>query len=97
MPRSPVHTTLASLPLPDATNPASTTTFEVQTAIHNTLSALEEIIALLEAQEEETLKKEIEKRRTRLGAAGPEQLRKDIGISIWGESQAGGIPSFQRD
>lgn len=87
LPRSPIYDTLASLPLPDATNPNLTTTFEAQNAVHNSLPILEEIVRLLESHEEETLKKEVEKRRTRLGAAGPEQLKKEIGIDIWSGSQ----------
>lgn len=87
LPRSPVYNTLTSLPLPDATNPTSTTTFEAQSAIHHSLSILEEIIKLLEVHEEEILNKEVEKRRTRLGAASPEQLRKEIGVGIWSGSQ----------
>jgi hypothetical protein len=87
LPRSPIYSVLSSLPPPDATNPTSTITFAAQSAIHDSLPILEEIVTLLETHEEETLKKEIEKRRTRLGAAGPEQLRKEIGIDIWSTSQ----------
>lgn len=48
---------------------------------------LEEIVSLIEKEEDEGLKKEVDKRRMRLGAAGPEQLKKDVGREIWGKSQ----------
>ena len=62
-----------------------------QSAIHNSLPVLLELITLLETHEEEYLKKEVEKRRTRLGAPGPEQLEKDIGKEVWGTSRVRAI------
>ncbi|KAF8070280.1 TPR-like protein [Lyophyllum atratum] len=87
LPQSPIYVTLLSLPRPDLTNPASATTFTAQTAIHQSLPHLEEIVSLLEIHEEETIKKEVEKRRTRLGAAGPELVKKEVGREVWGTSK----------
>lgn len=82
-----MHGVLSTLPPADPTNPTSTTTFAAQTAIHNTLPILEDIVEILEFQEEETLKKEVEKRRTRLGAAGPEIIKREVGREIWNASK----------
>ncbi|KAF9007975.1 hypothetical protein BDQ17DRAFT_1275914 [Cyathus striatus] len=84
---SPFYSLLSSLPEPDATNSAATTTFEIQVAIHNTLSTLNEIVDILEKVEDEHLCEEVEKRRTRLGAAGPEAIRKEVGCEIWSKSR----------
>ena len=72
---------------PDFTNPESSATFFTQSAVHNSLAILEEMVALLEQDEADQLKREVEKRRTRLGAAGPEQLRKEVGREIWSTSK----------
>jgi len=77
---------LSTLPPPDPANPTATTTLAIQEAVHNSLPVLEEIITLTEQDEEETLKKEVDKRRMRLGASGPEELRKEVGREIWGSS-----------
>jgi superkiller protein 3 len=50
---------------------------------------------LIERDEEEVMKKEIDKRRMRLGAEGPEQLRKDVGREVWGSSKVRIYPFFQ--
>lgn len=50
------------------------------------------MIKLTETYEEETLKKEVDKRRMRLGAAGPEQLKQEVGREIWGASR---VRTFQ--
>jgi superkiller protein 3 len=55
----------------------------VQEAIYNPLTILEEIISIQENEEESTLKREVDKRRMRLGAARPEQLRREVGLEIW--------------
>ncbi|KAF5386053.1 hypothetical protein D9615_002427 [Tricholomella constricta] len=78
LPQSPIHALVSNLPSPNVTDPQSSTTQIAQTAIHHSLPHLEEIITLIESHEEETMKKEVEKRRTRLGAAGPEVLRKEL-------------------
>jgi superkiller protein 3 len=58
-----------------------------QAAVHNTLPTLEEVISLTEAEEEGVFRREIEKRRTRLGASSPEQLRKEVFKEISTESK----------
>lgn len=78
---------LSTLPLPDATNPTGPTTFEAQDAIHNGFRVLQEITELTEAQEDETFKKEFERRRTRLGAAGPEQIKREVSLEICNKSR----------
>ncbi|KZT27982.1 TPR-like protein [Neolentinus lepideus HHB14362 ss-1] len=87
LPESPFYLVLSTLPPPDPTNPTATTTFATQVAIHNSLPILEEIVSILEKEEEETFTKEFDKRRTRLNAAGPEQLKKDIGRELWSTSR----------
>jgi len=75
------------LPEPDPTAPASTTTFAIQTAVHNTLPTLEEVISLTEKDEEERIKKEVDKRRMRLGSGRPEQIKKDVSREVWENSK----------
>lgn len=58
-----------------------------QAAIQNSLPVLEEIVSLHEQEEEEMIRKEIAKRRTRLGAAGPEELQKEVNREILGSSR----------
>lgn len=43
-------------------------------------------MALHEADEADTIKREVEKRRTRLGASGPEQLKREVGREVWESS-----------
>jgi superkiller protein 3 len=64
-----------------------TTTYAAQAAIHNSLPVLQEIVSLLENDEDESVKNEVNKRRIRLGASGPEQLKKEVGSEIWGRSR----------
>lgn len=59
----------------------------MQTAVHNSLPIIEEIISLTERGEEVVIKNEFDKRRTRLGGPSPEQLKKDIGVEMWGTSR----------
>ncbi|KAF8891676.1 TPR-like protein [Infundibulicybe gibba] len=94
LPDSSLSSTLSHLPAPDPTNPTSTTTYTAQAAVHDTLPILEEIVALLEAHENGIIIAEVEKRRNRLGAASPEQLKKEVGRSIWGKSQ---LPTFYNE
>ena len=58
-----------------------------QNAIHNGFQVLEEITSLTEALEEDTFKREVEKRRMRLGAPSPEQIKKELFIEIFSKSQ----------
>jgi len=51
------------------------------------LAVLEELINIVERQETELFEKELEKRRTRLGAPGLDQIKKEVGIEIWSSSQ----------
>lgn len=89
LPESSFYPVLSALPPPDPANPTATTTLSIQEAVHNSLPVLEEIIIMTEKDEEETLKKEVDKRRMRLGAAGPEELKKEVGREVWGSSQVG--------
>ena len=95
LPESPYFQVLSSLPPPDHTAPESTTTFRIQDAVHNTLAVLEEIIGLVERQEEDYTKKEFEKRRTRLNAGPPDEIRQTIGREIWGSSKVGSTGCFR--
>ncbi|KAJ6558576.1 superkiller protein 3 [Mycena vulgaris] len=84
---SPLYAVLATLPVPDHTNPTATPAYQMQAVVHNTLPVLEEIVGIVEHEEEDAYTKEVARRRTRLGAASPEQLRKEVGVEIWGPSQ----------
>ena len=64
-------------------------TFALQTAIHNSLPVVEEIISLTEQNEEGSIKTEFDERRTRLGASQPDQLIKEIGLEVWRTSKVG--------
>jgi len=48
---------------------------------------LQEILSLTESQEEAAFSEEVKKRRTRLGAAGPEQIKKEVFLDISSKSQ----------
>ncbi|KAJ7124904.1 superkiller protein 3 [Mycena epipterygia] len=87
LPDSPVYTVLSTLPVPDHTSPSATPAYQTQSAVHTNLPVLEEIIDIVEHDEEDAYTKEVAKRRTRLGAASPEQLRKEVGVEVWGPSQ----------
>lgn len=89
---SAFFTLLSSLPLPDPTSPTSTTTFEAQVAIHDGLNVLEEMISLTETLEEDAYKREVEKRRMRLGASSPDQLKKEVFRDISDSSQVQFMP-----
>lgn len=75
---SPYYGVLSTLPAPDPTNPTATTTFVAQSAVHNSLPILEEIVAVFEKDETEAIQREVEKRRMRLGAPPVGQIRKDV-------------------
>ncbi|KAG7088368.1 hypothetical protein E1B28_012371 [Marasmius oreades] len=87
LPESPYYSVLSSLPPPDHTAPESTSTYRIQIALHDALTVLEEMIELVEQQEENYMRKEFERRRTRLGAGTPEQIRQAIGREVWGSSR----------
>lgn len=58
-----------------------------QSAIHNSLPLIEEIVTLLEKEEELEITKEVERRRMRLGSGRPEDIRNEVGRDIWGASK----------
>jgi superkiller protein 3 len=91
LPDSPLYATLSNLPPPDPTNPTSTSTFDTQAAIHNSLPVIEEIISFTERDEELFIKNEFDRRRTRLGGPSPDQLKKDIGVEVWGTSKVSAV------
>lgn len=82
---------LSTLPLPDPTSPTSTT-FEAQVAIHDGLNVLEEITSLTETLDEDAYKREVDKRRMRLGASSPDQLKKEVFRDISDGSQVQSMP-----
>ncbi|KAJ7188466.1 TPR-like protein [Mycena filopes] len=83
---SPFYPLLCTLPVPDHTNP-SAAGYKTQAVVHNNLPVLDEVVRITEEDEEDAYTKEVAKRRTRLGAASPEQLRKEVGVEVWGPSQ----------
>lgn len=87
LPESPFYSTLSELPPPDATSPTATTTFFAQTAIHDSLPLLEEIVSIHEKDEENNYNREVDARRKRLDAAGPEEVRKEVVREIWSVSK----------
>ncbi|KAF7315319.1 Antiviral protein [Mycena indigotica] len=94
LPDSPAYGVLSNLPIPDHTNPEATPSYTTQAAVHNSLPVVEEIITILEREESSTYAKEVAKRRTRLGAASPEVLRKEVGVEVWSDSL---LPKFYTD
>ncbi|KAA1474268.1 superkiller protein 3 [Dentipellis sp. KUC8613] len=94
LPESPFYSTLSSLPQPDPTNPTATSTFASQSAVHNSLPILEEIVSLIEREEKETIEREVSKRRTRLNAAGPEEIKREVGREVYGASR---LPTFYHE
>ena len=44
---------------------------------------------MTQAQEEERFEKEVEKRRMRIGAAGPEAVRREVGLEMFSSSEVG--------
>ena len=89
LPSSKFYGLLSTLPPPSPTSPTSSNTFETQEAIHNGFRVLHEILKLTQAQEEERFEKEVEKRRMRIGAAGPEAVRREVGLEMFSTSEVG--------
>ncbi|KAH9858634.1 TPR-like protein [Lenzites betulinus] len=87
LPESPLYLVLTTLPPPDPTNPASTTIEEVQSAVHNSLPVLEELVSIYEQQENSFAQNEIIKRRTRLGAPPLDQIQRDVTLEVLSSSQ----------
>ncbi|TFY78330.1 hypothetical protein EWM64_g5681 [Hericium alpestre] len=94
LPDSPFYSTLSSLPPPDPTNPIATTTNSSQSAVQNSLPVLEEIVSLLEKDEQETIEQEMKKRRTRLNAGGPEEIKREVGREVYSASK---LPVFYNE
>jgi len=84
---SPFYQVLSNLPPLNPTNPTATTIAYIQSAVYNDLPVLEEIIDIIEKQEKTFMIKEIERRRTRLGAGTKEYVRKQVGREIWAVSR----------
>ncbi|KAI0322400.1 TPR-like protein [Amylostereum chailletii] len=82
LPESPFYPTLSTLPPPDLTQPTATTTFASQSAIYNSLPVFEEIAAILEKDEQDAMKREVDNRRKRLNAAGPEEIKREVGREL---------------
>ncbi|KAF7428403.1 Superkiller protein 3 [Pleurotus ostreatus] len=82
---SPVFEALSDLPLPDHTKPSPITS--IQDAIHNTLPVLQELVTLYEDEERQVIKKEIAKRRTRLGAPNLDQLTREVKCAVLSKSE----------
>ena len=87
LPNSRFYSLLSTLPEPDNSSPSGTTTPFVQRAVYESLPVLEEIVSLIESHEDGVIKREIQKRRTRLGAPNLEQLQKLVGQEVWSSSR----------
>ncbi|KAF8342132.1 TPR-like protein [Cantharellus anzutake] len=82
LPSSPLYPFLSALPPPDYTQPTSTTTFPIQDAIYNSLPLLEEIMTLSEQEEKLVVDKEVQKRRQRIDAGTPQEIRNAVVLEI---------------
>ncbi|EIW82901.1 TPR-like protein, partial [Coniophora puteana RWD-64-598 SS2] len=80
LPSSPFYSTLSAIPPPDPSNPAASPSYAFPWP--DSLELYDSLIELLEKEEESTFKSEFDKRRTRLGASPPEELKKEIGQEI---------------
>ncbi|PVG02399.1 TPR-like protein [Serendipita vermifera] len=80
---SPYYASLSTLPEPDP----SSSIYDVQMAIYNSLPVLEEIIKLTEEDEAETINSEVNKRKTRIGAPPLAILRENVKQEIWSSSK----------
>ncbi|KZV61771.1 TPR-like protein [Peniophora sp. CONT] len=91
LPSSPFYAVLSTLPTPDHTAPTATTTYAAQCAVHATLPILEEITDIYEREEDNLVKREVESRRKRLGAKGPEEIKREVGREVYGTSKLPGL------
>jgi len=89
LPGSDIYPVLSTIPEPDPTNPTNNVALWAQTAVHDSLPVLEEVVSLLEAEEQARFTKEFNARRTRLGAPKPEKLKKEINLEICDGSKVG--------
>ena len=86
LPDSAVYPVLSNLPPVDPTNPTSSVISSIQAAVHDSLAVLQEVVALVENQEADDIKRGIETRRTRLNAGTPEEIRKAVEVESLGAS-----------
>jgi len=84
---SSFYQVLSNLPPPNPTNPTATTIAYIQSAVYDDLPILEEIIDIIEKQESTFMNKEVERRRTRLGAGTKEYVSKQVGREFWAVSR----------
>jgi superkiller protein 3 len=91
LPESSLFPTLSNLPPPDPTNPTSSTISGIQEPIHDSLPLLQQIVTLVEKDEDETIKKEIDKRRKRLNAPSPEDAKREVEMLFLGPSRVSTI------
>jgi superkiller protein 3 len=89
LPDSELYPALSKLPSADATNPTLTTFSEVQSAIHNSLPVLQNIVSIIERSDEEAIRREFDRRRTRLGAPPAIILKKEVTAELLGASEVG--------
>ncbi|KDQ10122.1 hypothetical protein BOTBODRAFT_164222 [Botryobasidium botryosum FD-172 SS1] len=94
LPSSRYYDLLSNLPTPDPTAPTATTTYAAQEAIHKSLPILEEIVSLSEKGEEERIEQEVKRRRQRIGAGRPEEVRAEVGREVWSVST---LPSLYNE
>jgi len=87
LPESSLYPVLSNLLAPDPTNPTSSNVSGIQEAIHNSLPVLQEVVSLAEKDEDETIKKEIDKRRTRLNAGSPGEAKKEVEMETLSRSR----------
>ena len=87
LPSSPFHPVLSTLPPPDPTNPTSTNTFVAQTAIHDSLPILEELVSIYEREEATWEQSEIAKRRQRLNAPPPQEVQRVVTMELMARSK----------
>ena len=87
LPESPFHAVLSELPPPDSTNPTATTTFQAQSAVHDSLPIIEEIVSIYARKESATIEREIAARRKRLAASGPEEVKREVWREFLGPSK----------
>ncbi|KAK0549265.1 Superkiller protein 3, partial [Tilletia horrida] len=90
LPASPYYSLLSSLPAPNQSTPKATTTFEAQMAVHvNSLQILEEVIGLEEALEQNSIEKEVDRRKMRMDQAGKSRAKlvAEVGVEVWSHSK----------
>ncbi|PLW51233.1 hypothetical protein PCASD_01010 [Puccinia coronata f. sp. avenae] len=77
---SPFHSLLSTLPAPDYTNPESSPLMKLQIILANTLPTLHEIIEVVQTKQDQSISREISKRRTRLTSVpkNAAQTRADV-------------------